>query len=68
MTAPQKPTQKTKPEQLFGGLGYNWVVLIDEQMSNRWPFSLLNGEQMSNWVVVKHLPDNYLPMGLKFAV
>ena len=37
---------------------YNWLVLIDEQMSNRWLFSFLNGEQMSNWVGVKHLPDN----------
>ena len=25
-------------------------------MSKRWPFSLLNDEQMSNWVGVKHLP------------
>ena len=24
--------------------------------SKRWPFSLLNDEQMSNWVGVKHLP------------
>ena len=24
-------------------------------MSKRWPFSLLNDEQMSNWVGVKHL-------------
>ena len=35
----------------------NWLVLSDEQMSKRWPFSLLNDEQMSNWVGVKHLPD-----------
>ncbi len=34
----------------------NWLVLSDEQMSKRWPFSLLNDEQMSNWVGVKHLP------------
>ena len=33
-----------------------WLVLSDEQMSKRWPFSLLNDEQMSNWVGVKHLP------------
>ena len=33
-----------------------WLVLIDEQMSNRWPFSLLNGEQMSNKVRVEHQP------------
>ena len=34
----------------------NWVVLSDEQMSKRWQFSLLNDEQMSNWVGVEHLP------------
>ena len=34
----------------------DWLVLSDEQMSKRWPFSLLNDEQMSNWVGVKHLP------------
>ena len=34
----------------------DWVVLSDEQMSKRWPFSLLNDEQMSNWVGVEHLP------------
>ena len=33
-----------------------WVVLSDEQMSKRWPFPLLNDEQMSNWVGVEHLP------------
>ena len=33
-----------------------WLVLSDEQMSKRWQFSLLNDEQMSNWVGVKHLP------------
>ena len=33
-----------------------WVVLSDEQMSKRWQFSLLNDEQMSNWVGVEHLP------------
>ena len=33
-----------------------WLVLSDEQMSKRWPVSLLNDEQMSNWVGVKHLP------------
>ncbi len=33
-------------------------MLSDEQMSKRLPFSLLlNDEQMSNWVGVKHLPD-----------
>ena len=34
-----------------------WLVLSDEQMSKRWQFSLLNDEQMSNWLGVKHLPD-----------
>ena len=36
-------------------MGY-WAVLSDEQMSKGWPFSLLNDEQMSNRVGVKHLP------------
>ena len=31
-------------------------MLSDEQMSNGYPFSLLNNEQMSNWVGVKHQP------------
>ena len=39
-------------------MNHNWLVLSDEQMSKRWQFSLLNDEQMSNWVGVKHLPDN----------
>ena len=33
-------------------------MLSDEQMSKRLPVSLLNDEQMSNWVGVKHLPVN----------
>ena len=28
----------------------------DRSASKRWPFSLLNDEQMGNWVGVKHLP------------
>ncbi len=36
---------------------HNWAVLSDEQMSKRWPFSLLNNEQMSNWLGVEHQPD-----------
>ena len=40
--------------QIFLG-NWNWLVLSDEQMSKRWPCSLLNDEQMSNWVGVKHL-------------
>ena len=38
-----------------------WAVLSDEQMSNGYPFSLLNDEQMSNKVGVKHQPDMYTP-------
>ena len=36
----------------------NWLVLGDEQMSKGWPFSLLNDEQMSNWLGVEHQPGN----------
>ena len=43
---------KVKEDHLF----ILWLVLSDEQMSKRWPFSLLNDEQMSNRVGVKHLP------------
>ena len=35
----------------------SWAVLSDEQMSNGYPFSLVNDEQMSNKVGVKHQPD-----------
>ena len=31
----------------------------DEQMSKGWPFSLLNDEQMSNWVGVEHQPAKW---------
>ena len=34
----------------------SWAVLSDEQMRKRWPFSLLNDEQMSNKVGVEHQP------------
>ena len=37
-------------------LEFIWLVLSDEQMSKSWPFSLLNDEQMSNWLGVEHLP------------
>ena len=37
-----------------------WLVLSDEQMSKGWPFSLLNDEQMSNWLGVEHQPVWYL--------
>ena len=43
---------------------YDWLVLSDEQMSKRWQFSLLNDEQMSNWVGVKHLPDEMKQLSL----
>ena len=36
----------------------NWQVLSDEQMSKEWAFSLLNDEQMSNWLGVEHCPVN----------
>ncbi len=39
---------------------YNWAVLSDEEMSNGYPISLLNDEQMNNWVGVEHQPDNKL--------
>ena len=35
---------------------FAWLVLSDEQMRKRWPFSLLNNEQMSNWLGVEHFP------------
>ena len=38
---------------------FTWAVLSDEQMRKIWPFSLLNDEQMSNWVGVKHQPVTY---------
>ena len=31
-------------------------MLSGEQMSKGWPFSLLNDEQMSNWLGVEHQP------------
>ena len=34
-------------------------MLSDEQMRKIWPFSLLNDEQMSNKVEVKHQPDSH---------
>ena len=43
------------------GLGDDWAVLSDEQMRKIWQFSLLNDEQMSNKVEVKHQPDENLP-------
>ena len=44
----------------FGGQNLNWAVLSGEQMSKGWPFSLLNDEQMSNWLGVgSHQPVNF---------
>ena len=37
----------------------NWLVLSDEQMSKTLPFSLLNDEQMSNWVGVENQPEKH---------
>ena len=34
-----------------------WAVLSDEQMSNGCQFSIVNDEQMSNWLGVEHQPD-----------
>ena len=35
---------------------FHWLVLSDEQMSQGWQSSLLNDEQMSNWLGVEHQP------------
>ena len=48
-------SQKKWPHE-FRFWNYSWVVLSDEQISKRWPFSLLNDEQMSNKVRVEHQP------------
>ena len=37
----------------------DWLVLSDEQMSQGWQSSLLNDEQMSNWLGVEHQPDDH---------
>ena len=49
----QKVSSKKQKSQV--GL-FIWAVLSDEQMSKGWPFSLLNDEQMSNWLGVEHQP------------
>ena len=38
----------------------SWAALSDEQMRKIWPFCLLNDEQMSNKVGVKHQPGNVI--------
>ncbi len=38
-------------------------MLSDEQMRKRWPFSLLNNEQMSNWLGVEHFPVKRIWLG-----
>ena len=40
-----------------GGLEDLAGAYRDEQMSKKLPFSLLNDEQMSNWLGVEHLPE-----------
>ena len=53
-----KPPTKRKcnPIEQIPWFLFTWAVLSDEQMSKRWPFSLLNNEQMSNWLGVEHQP------------
>ena len=36
-----------------------WLLLSDEQMGKKMPFSPPNDEQTSNWLGVKHLPVMY---------
>ena len=43
----QKMFTGNKKHQVFK---QNWAVLSDEQMSKKLQFSLLNNEQMSNWL------------------
>ena len=50
------PIDSTNNKKHLESFVVTWLVLSDEQTSKRWPFSLLNDEQMSNWVGVKHLP------------
>ena len=48
-----------EPQKIPGEIRKNeftWLVLSDEQMSKGCPFSLLNDEQMSNWLGVEHQP------------
>ncbi len=45
-----------------------WLVLSDEQMSKGCPFSLLNDEQMSNWLGVEHQPVIYLAFNTKYLL
>ena len=52
----------TVRQEIVKGINFFWAVLSDEQMRKIWPFSLLNGEQMSNKVEVKHQPvANLIP-------
>ena len=41
-------------------------MLSDEQMSKRLPFSLLNNEQMSNWLGVEHQPEKHQVVSICF--
>ena len=45
----------------------DWAVLSDEQMRKKWPFSLLNDEQMSNKVGVEHQPVDDFPVEDAFS-
>ena len=47
-------------------MAFNWLVLSDEQMSKGWPYSLLNDEQMSNWLGVEHQPVKNVGMEWQF--
>ena len=55
VSIPKKRTGSFNKKRITSSL-LDWLVLSDEQMSKRWQFSLLNDEQMSNWLGVKHLP------------
>ena len=50
------PPTRELVSTFFRFFNFYWAVLRDEQMSNGWPFSLLNDEQMSNKVGVEHQP------------
>ena len=67
------PSLADEKATLFGfGLHFQggnlWNVLSDEQMRKIWPFSLLNDEQMSNWVGVKHLPDGNMMLTISLIL
>ena len=53
-----EPFGQTEVKQNLSVDHINWQVLSDEQMSKELQFSLLNDEQMSNWLGVEHCPVN----------